>query len=70
MFLLDFVQALGQAVISRAFVAICNSLKHVPHSFIVFLLFVERFSNVIETLIEVIYANMSGSKPAALLICT
>lgn len=69
MFLLDFLQALRQTVVSWAFVAICDSLKLVLHSFIVLMLFVVSFGNITETLVEVTHTNTSGFNPVGLLNC-
>lgn len=68
MFLLDSPQAFRQTVVYWTVIAACKGLKLVLHRFIVFLLSVERFCNISESLIETRNTNTTSRKPATPLI--
>lgn len=64
MFVINLLQALGQAAVWGTAIAVHQSSQLFLHALIMFLLPVERFRKVAEALIQIWHTNVPCSNPA------
>lgn len=64
MFILNLLEALGQAAVRGTAIAVHQSFPLFLHTLIVFLLLVEHFCKVREALIQICHTNVPDNNPA------